>query len=171
MFSSDPRHMSSQWTKTLSRFCAALALLGSCLLIAQTTPGSPNDNEGTAQAANQQSQRAKAAGNVCDEQLAAQAGPVYRADQGITPAKPVRTPDPKYPKTAVKTKGQGTVVLCLIVGPEGRVSDVRVARSLSPDLDDAAVKTVYSWAFAPATKNGRSVASQLWTEVSFRVRW
>jgi len=110
MPSSYLKGMSSRSLRALSRSCVAFALAGSCILIAQTTSGNPSDqnsNEGAAQAANQQSLSAKAAGNVCDEQIAAQAGPIYRADQGITLAKPVRTPDPKYPKTAVKTKEAG----------------------------------------------------------------
>lgn len=62
-------------------------------------------------------------------------------------------------------------MLCLIVTPEGKVGDVRVSRGLSHDLDEAALSTVKSWSFAAATKDGKRVASQVWTTVWFKIHW
>lgn len=158
--------------KSPLRSCVGFVFLGTCLTIAQTAsvkPADQNVSNKAAQAPNQQSSDV-AAGSVCDQQFAAQTGSVYRGDQGIIPARPVRTPDPKYPKTAVKLKKQGAVVLCFIVDPEGKVGDVGVSRSLSSDLDEAARDTVRSWRFVPATKDGQPVASQVWTTVWFKIR-
>jgi protein TonB len=113
----------------------------------------------------------RATDTSCDEQLAAQKGIAYRVGPGITAPRGIHTPDAKYPRTAVKTKKQGVVVLCVIVNPEGKVDDVRVSRRLSPDLDDSAVHAVSSWSFAPATKDGKPVAAQIYTEHFFKIKW
>ena len=59
-------------------------------------------------------------------------------------------------------------MLRLIVGGNGVPREIGVVRSLSPDLDAAAVDAVAKWKFAPATKDGKPVTSQINVEVSFR---
>jgi protein TonB len=78
-------------------------------------------------------------------------------------------PDPNYSEEAHKAKLQGTVVLSVVVGTDGRTQDIRVQHSLGMSLDEKAVEAVGRWRFKPATKNGQPVAVQLSIEVNFRV--
>ena len=77
------------------------------------------------------------------------------------------SPDPDYSEEARKAKYQGTVTLWMVVGPDGRSRDVRVARSLG--LDEKAIAAVKQWKFEPAMKDGRPVAVQINVEVNFRL--
>jgi periplasmic protein TonB len=64
---------------------------------------------------------------------------------------------------------QGTVLLRVVVGPDGRPRDVRVQRSLGMGLDEKAIAAVRQWKFEPAMLDGRPVAVQVNIEVSFRL--
>ena len=77
-------------------------------------------------------------------------------------------PDPEYSEEARHAKYQGTVLLWVIVGADGRPRDIRVQRSLGMGLDEKAVEAVRRWTFEPAMKDGQPVAVQVNIEVSFR---
>ena len=87
----------------------------------------------------------------------------------MTAPKPVYTPDPEYSERARKKKVNGTVVVAMIVTPEGRVRDVKIAKSLDEGLNKQALAAVRTWKFEPATKDGKPVAVHLNVDVSFRV--
>jgi len=95
--------------------------------------------------------------------------PVYELGNGVTAPKPVYTPDPEYSERARKKKINGTVVVAMIVTPEGRVRDVKIAKSLDEGLNKQALAAVSTWKFEPATKDGKPVAVHLNVDVSFRV--
>jgi len=95
--------------------------------------------------------------------------PVYELGNGVTAPKPVYTPDPEYSERARKKKVNGTVVVAMIVTPEGRVRDVKIAKSLDEGLNKQALAAVRTWKFEPATKDGKPVAVHLNVDVSFRV--
>jgi protein TonB len=97
------------------------------------------------------------------------AGHIYGPKDGAKPPKVTHSSDPEYPIKARKSGKEGTAVLSLVVGSNGLPRDVKVGRSLSPDLDEAAIEAVKKWEFAPATKDGKPVASRINVEVSFRV--
>jgi len=78
-------------------------------------------------------------------------------------------PDPEFSEEARKAKYQGTVVLWMIVGPDGRTYEVRVQRSLGMGLDEKAIAAVRIWRFEPARKNGQPVAVQVNVEVNFQL--
>ena len=96
-------------------------------------------------------------------------GGVFRVGGGVSAPRAVFTPDPDYSEEARKAKYQGTVVLWLIVGPDGRPRDVKVARSLGMGLDQKAIEAVKNWKFEPAQKDGKPVAVQINVEVNFRL--
>ncbi len=96
-------------------------------------------------------------------------GGVFRVGGGVSAPRAVSTPDPEYSEEARKAKYQGVVVLWLIVGPDGKPRDVRVARPLGMGLDQKAVEAVKNWKFEPAMKDGRPVAVQINVEVNFRL--
>ncbi|MBS1853134.1 MAG: energy transducer TonB [Acidobacteria bacterium] len=96
-------------------------------------------------------------------------GGVFRVGGGVSAPRAVFTPDPEYSEEARKAKYQGTCVLWLIVGPDGRPRDVRIARSLGLGLDEKAIEAVKNWKFEPAMKDGKPVSVQINVEVSFRL--
>jgi TonB family protein len=57
----------------------------------------------------------------------------------------------------------------MIVTPDGRTHDVRVARTAGMGLDEKAIEAVRTWRFEPARKDGQPVAVQISVEVSFRL--
>ena len=77
--------------------------------------------------------------------------------------------DPEYSEEARKAKYQGTCVLWLVVGADGKPRDIRVQRTLGLGLDEKAIEAVKTWRFEPALKDGKPVAVQINVEVSFRL--
>jgi TonB family protein len=92
---------------------------------------------------------------------------LYTRKDGVKPPKLIYSPGPDYPKAARKGGKEGKVVLWVVVGSDGFPSEVRVARSLDPNLDKAAIDAVNSWKFVPAKKEGKSVAVEINIEVEF----
>jgi periplasmic protein TonB len=95
--------------------------------------------------------------------------PVYAVGNGVTAPKAVYMPDPEYSQKARKKKINGIVVVAMIITPEGRVRDVKVAKSLDEGLDKQALAAVRTWRFEPATKDGKPVAVHENVEVDFRL--
>src|ERR1700680_1353796 len=96
-------------------------------------------------------------------------GGVFRVGGGVSAPRVVYQPDPEYSAEARRARYQGTCVLCLVVGPDGRPRDIRVARSLGLGLDEKAIEAVKTWKFEPALKDVKPVAVQINVEVSFRL--
>lgn len=78
-------------------------------------------------------------------------------------------PDPEYSEEARQAKYQGTVVLWVVIGADGRAHQVRVQRSLGMGLDEKAIEAVRQWRFQPSMKDGQAVAVQVNVEVNFRL--
>jgi TonB family protein len=81
----------------------------------------------------------------------------------------VYSPAPEYSESARKAKYQGTCILGLIVGTDGRPLSVWITRPLGLGLDEKAIEAVQKWRFEPATKDGEPVAVFLNVETSFRL--
>lgn len=96
-------------------------------------------------------------------------GGVFRVGGGVSAPRVIYQPDPEYSEEARKAKYQGTCVLWLVVGPDGRPRDIRVARTLGLGLDEKAIEAVRTWKFEPAMKDGKPVAVQINVEVEFRL--
>src|SRR3954465_11402787 len=79
-------------------------------------------------------------------------GGAYRVGGGVSAPRTLFSPDPEYSEEARKAKYQGVVVLWLIVGPDGRPRDMKVARALGMGLDQKAIEAVRQWKFEPARK-------------------
>ena len=100
---------------------------------------------------------------------AASAAESFRVGGGVSAPRALDTPDPEYSEEARKAKYQGTCVLWLIVGPDGKPRDIKVARALGMGLDQKAIEAVRNWKFEPAMKDGKPVAVQINVEVNFRL--
>lgn len=96
-------------------------------------------------------------------------GGIYRVGGGVSAPRTLYAPDPEYSEEARRAKFQGTVVLWMIVGADGRPRDLRVMRSVGLGLDEKAIDAVRTWRFDPAKKDGQAVAVQINVEVSFRL--
>jgi TonB family protein len=96
-------------------------------------------------------------------------GGAYRVGGGVSAPKAVYSPDPEYSEEARKAKYQGTVLLWVIVGPDGRTHDIKVSRPLGMGLDEKAMEAVRNWKFEPAQLNGQPVAVQVNIEVNFHL--
>lgn len=69
---------------------------------------------------------------------------------------------PRYPDLARKAGVQGTVVLLIVIGADGRVGEIEVLRTPDPrfGFDLAAIEAVKQWRYRPALLGGRPVAVQ-----------
>src|SRR4029077_1893933 len=98
-----------------------------------------------------------------------QGEPVYRVGSGVTAPKGTYMPNPSYTDRARKKKLRGTVILAIIVTPEGNVGDAKVVRGFDPEMDQNALNTVRTWKFEPPTKDGKPVAVAINVEASFNL--
>jgi TonB family protein len=96
-------------------------------------------------------------------------GGIYNVGGGVSAPRAIYKPEPEYSTEARQAKYQGTVVVSLIVGSDGKAHDVRVARALGMGLDEKAIEAVQQWRFEPAMKDGRPVAVTVNVQVSFRL--
>jgi TonB family protein len=97
-------------------------------------------------------------------------GELYTPGHGVKPPRRISGSEPEYDDKSRKAKTSGTVVLALIVTKDGRAADVKVVKSLTPRLDEQAIKAVSTWRFEPATKDGEPVAVHISVETTFRIR-
>jgi periplasmic protein TonB len=96
-------------------------------------------------------------------------GGAFRVGGGVSAPHATYAPDPEYSEEARRAKYQGTVLLGVIVGSDGRPRDIRVQRSLGMGLDEKAIEAVRQWRFDPSLKDGHPVAVEVNIEVSFRL--
>ena len=96
-------------------------------------------------------------------------GGVFKVGGGVSAPKKIYDPDPEYSEEARKAKYQGTCVLYLVVGPDGKPRDIRVLRTLGLGLDEKSIEAVRTWRFEPAMKDGKPVAVQISVEVEFHL--
>jgi protein TonB len=75
---------------------------------------------------------------------------------------------PVYPRIAQLAKVEGDVLIEAIIGPDGRVREARLLRSISL-LDEAALEAVRAWEYSPTLLNGQPVAVIVTVTVRFRL--
>ena len=78
-------------------------------------------------------------------------------------------PDPEYSTEARLKKIQGTVILGVTIGADGKVKSASVLRSLDPSLDRQAANAVLGWQFRPAMCGNTPVPIENTIEVNFRL--
>ena len=78
---------------------------------------------------------------------------------------------PVYTDDAKKRQVQGSVELEEVITSDGTVrDDVRVVKSLDPDLDAQAVTAGKQWQFKPGTKDGKPVDVLVNIEMTFTLK-
>lgn len=76
-----------------------------------------------------------------------------------------------YPVSAQENGIEGTVTVIFTVKPDGKISDIKIARPLDPDLEAEAIRVVKDMpAWTPATgDDGTPVSSSVTLPVKFRL--
>lgn len=93
-----------------------------------------------------------------------------RQGVGIGASYAATNPEPPYPALARRLGEQGTVLLRVLVGPDGTARDVQVKKSSgSPTLDRSAQNTIKQWRFNPATIDGKPVEEWYETRWTFKL--
>jgi TonB family protein len=100
----------------------------------------------------------------------ARAEHIYRIGGDVTAPKLIKKVEPEYTASAKTAKIQGTTLLSVVIGKDGRIRKAQVEKSLDPGLDANAIKAVKTWSFEPAQRNGKSVAVQAKVEVNYRLK-
>jgi len=82
-----------------------------------------------------------------------------RPGSGVTNPVLVRQVEPRYPAAAQAARVQGSVELEAVVRVDGRITGVRVTRSLDTTfgLDAEAVRAARDWVFKPGSRDGTPV--------------
>jgi iron complex outermembrane recepter protein len=93
------------------------------------------------------------------------------ADAGVPdvdePAQVVHQDPPIYPDVPKPQRTTVDVTVDVSVDADGQPSDPRVTSDAHPPFDDLATAAVLGWTFAPARRNGQSVAGNLGVTVHF----
>ena len=94
--------------------------------------------------------------------------PLCQNRRGVYPH-PIYQPDPEYDDKARKKKIQGVVTLSAIVTTAGQTAGIKVVKTLTPGLDQQAIKAVSRWKFEPATQDGQPCPMRINIQVQFRL--
>ena len=77
----------------------------------------------------------------------------------------------KYPVAAQEAKIEGRVVVQFVVGKDGSISDIKVARGVNPDLDAEAIRVIAKMPnWTPGKQRGKAVAVKYSLPIIFRLQ-
>ena len=85
------------------------------------------------------------------------------------PARPIYSPDVEYTAEARAAKFEGSCIVRLTVGIDGKPSDVVVTKEVGMGMDERAVETVSKWKFEPARRHGRPVPTRVNLTLHFKL--
>ncbi len=89
---------------------------------------------------------------------------------GVTLPRCAYCPNPQYTDEAREAKLQGKVTLRVLVGTEGRASQIRIVQGIGLGLDDRAEQAIRGWKFVPAHDGARHpVPAWVTVEAVFRL--
>lgn len=76
----------------------------------------------------------------------------------------------KYPKEAQANKEQGRVIVRFVIDKDGKVTDAKVVRSISPSLNKEALRLIEAMPrWKPGEKDGQPVAVRFTLPITFRL--
>lgn len=77
----------------------------------------------------------------------------------------------KYPAETQQKGEQGRVMVQFVVGKDGKLSDIKIMRSISPTLDAEAIRVIKAMpTWKPGTQRGQAVAVKYTIPISFRLQ-
>jgi periplasmic protein TonB len=93
-----------------------------------------------------------------------------RYQGGVTLPRCAYCPDPQYTDEAREAKLQGKVTLRVLVGADGRSSQIRIVQGIGLGLDERAEQAIRGWKFVPAHDGARhAVPAWVTIEAVFRL--
>jgi TonB family protein len=92
----------------------------------------------------------------------------FAGKKGYSVPSCIYCPAARFPAEAIKNKAQGTVLLAIVIGEDGRAHDIEVIKALPYGLTDEAIKAVRSWRFKPTTGPGET---PVWVRQVVEVRY
>ena len=94
--------------------------------------------------------------------------PAPRVEQPITNADYLQNPAPVYPRASIRLGEEGTTVVRVLIGPDGRAQEAHTSRSSGfTRLDKAAEETALAWKYVPGKRGG--VPEAMWVNVP--IKW
>ena len=95
-------------------------------------------------------------------------GPAMNLYEVDKPPAAVSRPTPLYTNRAKALRQEGSVFLNLLVDEKGKVTDVQLIQGIpDSDLNDAAIRTVRTWVYEPAIKDGTPVKVWKFEKINF----
>jgi protein TonB len=95
--------------------------------------------------------------------------PALKVEWPSSSADYLHNPKPLYPRLSERRNEQGTVILHVLVGADGRVREVGVKSSSGFErLDQAAREAVLDWTFVPGKRNGAAVEMAVDVPIRFK---
>lgn len=92
------------------------------------------------------------------------------AAENDLPAKGISTPPPSYPESARAAGLTGVVIVKLTIDETGKVVSVKIVKG-DPNFDEAVLKTVLGWKYAPARHpDGSAFLSVKTVKIPFRLK-
>jgi len=95
-------------------------------------------------------------------------GPTVMQGRTVTPGLLINRVAPKYPKAARKAKIEGTVVICGVIGKDGKLRNLQAVSGPS-ELVPSAIKAVRQWVYKPYLLDGEIVEVDTTIHVSFKL--
>jgi TonB family protein len=97
-------------------------------------------------------------------------GVLRAGENGVSNPECVHCSDPHYSQAARDAKFGGTLLLRMIVNPDGSTSNISVLRGLPFDLNEQGIKAVSGWRFRPGKdRDGKPVPVEMVIEMTFRL--
>lgn len=150
---------------------------GSSRSVKTSDPATPttksSSEDGTLKRQNEASkstQSSSTSGTASESSSAAgiQAAPTVDADYK---AAYLNNPKPPYPAMAFKMRVEGTVILKALIQPDGKCSEVVIAKtSGNESLDRSALNTVSQWQFTPAKAQGKEISQWVNIPITFSIK-
>ena len=82
-----------------------------------------------------------------------------------------RSFEPPYPRPSILQKEEGVVRVRVTISPHGEVGEALIERSSGfPRLDEAALKAVRRWLFAPARRGEQAIVGSMVVAVRFQLK-
>jgi TonB family protein len=95
--------------------------------------------------------------------------PPLRAGDGVIAPSIVYKTERPYTDEARRENIEGTVLLYVQVGPNGKATNIRVLHGLGHGLDENAIDAVRQWLFKPGLQDGKPVMVEAQIEVNFQL--
>ena len=93
----------------------------------------------------------------------------FRVGGSVRPPRLTKRATPDFPREAQADRIGGAVLLEVLIGPDGKVKDMRIIRS-APLFDRAAMDAVRKWEYEPTKIDGAAVSLVMPVTVTFSIR-